>query len=201
MMIMAPASALYISSTQNIADNRNNLIGTSLVDEGIDIIRGMRDTNFLRFSPSASECWNTKFKKDDGADIALSECSDPMNKIAPGFYRLDVNASGNWSLADHAELHRTILPSGDPGSYDLAGPDDGYYQLLLNNSTHFYNYTVGSSTNFYQQIGIQYLNLDGIEDGGGVDEEGMEVTSIVLYRAGARVRSIQRVFILTNQPR
>lgn len=199
MLIMAPASGLFISSTQNIATNRNNLIGASLADEGAEVVRGMRNTNFLRFSPRASDCWNAKLKKDDGADIALSECHEPLNKIAPGFYQLNQDASGTWNLAGHAELHRPALPSGDLGPYDLAGPDDNFYRLLLDNTTHRYNYTAGSSTNFYRQIEIQYFNLDGIDEGGTVDEEGMEVTSTVLFRIGTRVRSLQRVLHITKQ--
>lgn len=176
MLILAPASALYISSTQNIAANRSNLIAASLAEEGIEITRNMRDTNLLRFSPKATECWNTK---PEHSDLATCE----TQTIEAGVYRLTLDiVSFNWTLE--------VPITGDLLTDELNDPTrDDFYRLKLDPATHVYSHAVGSDTPFYREIVIAY----------GTGGE-MAVQSRVLYRMGTNVRTIRRNISLTDEP-
>lgn len=176
MLIMAPASGLYIASTRNIATNRNDLIAASVAEEGIEMVRNIRDTNFLRFSQKATECWNSK---PEHSDLATCE----TQTIAAGAYRLTLDiASFNWTLE--------ISGSGDSLTDQLNDPTkDDFYRLKLDPTTHLYSHTVGDDTAFYREIVISYSAAGE-----------MEVQSRVLYRIGTNVLTKRRNISLTNEP-
>lgn len=224
MVIMAPASALYISSTRTIAGNRNDLIAAALAEEGIEMVRNMRDTNLLRFSPKATNCWNTRPEHED-----LSNCEAAGNKIAAGRYRLTLNPSTlAWELKEPVPSESQLAePADNPADSILAAGNIEEYRLrhdldistipactAPSEPTHCTYHTslyfsppagfsdTGTTSPFYRQITIDYLDLDGSGAADSADP-AMRVTSLVQYRRGSRtddVRNVKRVLILTNQP-
>lgn len=207
MIILAPASALYIASIRTSATNRNDLVAAALAEEGIEIVRNIRDTNFIKFSDKARDCWNTKPEELP----AGTDCFDAGNKIAAGTYRLTIDvANGNWALES--------LP--DPLNDNLAGANDEKYRLTLDadsgpecanpavpnvppnchvhfrDDTHLYYHAPAAAPGgpalpepspFYREVTIAYQNDD------------MYVTSRTLYRNGTAIRQVSHKTILTNQ--
>lgn len=214
MVILAPASALYIASTRTVAVNRNDLVAAALAEEGIEMVRNIRDTNFIKFSDNARECWNT-----------LPDQTCP-NAIADGSYRLSVNVDDlKWTFdMATAPLNSFVDPYGER-KYDLAGPNDEGYRLMLDedvsplceslgppsipnpchehflDDTHLYFHAMaggptGTSTPFYREITIENVGLFDPLDG----PDAMKIISRVLYRTGIAVRAIERVAFLTREP-
>ncbi len=230
MIILAPASGLYIASVRTVATNRNDLTAAALAEEGIEIVRNIRDTNFMKFSNKARDCWNTVPGHTDGAT-----CDAAANKIAEGSYRLFVNADNTspnylkWSLNSAT----AVLHENAEGKYDLQGEDDEDYRLRLDaldiavrpectnapgearappdchvhfqDDTHLYYHAAGSAGSespFYREVTIEYIN--SIEPPAGPDwTAGVDVIKVfsrVLYRTGTAVRAIERVAFLTREP-
>lgn len=71
------ATTLIVTALQSNSFSRDNLIGLNLAVEGIEAMRTIRDTNWLRFSSNKEDCWN--MMPDKGSDI--DDCNDPNNLI------------------------------------------------------------------------------------------------------------------------
>lgn len=191
MVVLAPASALFISSSQNTSGNRNDLVASMMAQEGLEIIRNIRDTNFLRFPEgSVSDCWNMK---PDAADCAI-----PANKISAGSYTVSPD------LQNPAAVH--FAPVNDAMALENPSAD---YRLKLDESslpvcdlvtttnchthfkedTHLYIHsadaTRGTPVDFYRDVKIEYLDLNSDSA-----SDLMRVTSTVVYRAGSKWKNI-----------
>lgn len=220
MVILAPASGLYIASVRTSANNRSDLAAAALAEEGIEIMRNIRDTNFIKFSNKARDCWNTVSGHTD-----TGTCDDAANKIAGGSYRLSVNVDQDsadylkWTLSESAVI------GGDAAlNPNLTGASDGNYRLSLDaldsaectglgeppgchvhfqDDTHAYYHTAGAAgveSPFYREITIENVNLWDPGTGPPDGDDAMKVFSRILYRTGTAVRAIERVAFLTREP-
>ena len=214
-IIVGPASATYVSSIQTVATNRNDLVAAALADEGVEMVRNMRDTNLLRFSPKAQECWNTlpehlSLEGSGDPPNPTGGCDNPDNKIGNETsllaqqFRLTFDPDAlSWKLVapSPADAHLND-PFGDVA--DENAPEQ--YRLRQDETTGIYfapetlptdvSRLPGRESILYRQITIQYLNLSG----GAPPYKAMKVTSLVQYRSGSRLRTLKRIIILTNQP-
>lgn len=227
MVILAPASALYISSIHTIAGNRNDLIAAALAEEGIEMLRNMRDTNLLKFSPKAQECWNTKPEHTVLTNAAVTAQNCENNKIPAQKFKLTLNPDTLvWNFQDPSPLGSQLSePKMIPAISEVSNIEE--YRLRHDIATqtnpectggpgvpagcsvHTSLYFVapsggfasrGETSPFYRQITVDYLDLDvsGVADSA---DPAMRVTSLVQYRRGnGEPRNIKRVLILTNQP-
>mgnify|MGYP001562343255 FL=1 len=141
--VLAPAAGLQVQSIRNLAFSRDHLIAETLVNEGIEIIRNMRDTNFLKFPGKEKDCWNTK---SDDPDITLDNCN--KNKIESGSYILkrDIDTL-KWSIKN---ISANFIPD------DFNFEEKSEYQLKLDNNTQLYNHDSGGLTNFFREIYVEY---------------------------------------------
>lgn len=221
MVILAPASGLYIASVRTSANNRNDLAAAALAEEGIEIVRNIRDTNFIKFSNKARDCWNTVPGHTDAAT-----CDAAANKIPEGSYRLSVNVDQDsadylkWTLSEPA-----VIGAAAALNPNLTGASDGNYRLSLDalasaectglgeppgchvhfrDDTHVYYHAGGGAgveSPFYREVTIEYVNLWDPPGTGPPDgDDAMKVFSRVLYRTGTAVRAIERVAFLTREP-
>jgi type II secretory pathway pseudopilin PulG len=60
MMAMAAATAteLVVSCLQTITYNRDALVALNLAQEGVEYMRNLRDSNWIKYSSSTEKCWN-----------------------------------------------------------------------------------------------------------------------------------------------
>jgi len=68
----ATATSLIVSSLKANLFNKDSLVALNLAQEGIEYMRNVRDTNWIKFSADTQGCWNTKPE--------VTECS-PANLI------------------------------------------------------------------------------------------------------------------------
>lgn len=136
MIALVPTAGLKVQSVQNIAFNRDHLIAETLANEGIEIIRNMRDTNALKFSEKAEECWNTKPDSDCGDEI----------KAGSYILKRDINTL-KWDIEN---IGANSIPD------DFNFEEDSEYRLKLDSATQLYNHDSGDPTNFYREIYIEY---------------------------------------------
>ena len=183
MAVSSITTGVHVTSTRSTANNRNDLIAATLAEEGIELMRNIRDTNFLRFSDD-TQCWNMKpgetnctlaaSKLAAGSSTVWIDPADFSVKFANynyGINTADLNAPGN---NDSFKLKlRKLVDPNDPTSgaklyvnNGIAGDDDSF---------------------FYRGLDISYIN------------DSMEVVSTVYYpSATGKVRTVVRATVLTN---
>lgn len=177
MIALAPSSALYIDSIKSTAANRDYLVAETLAEEGIELVRNIRDTNALRFSAKAKECWNAKLEAN------MDNCNTA--KIEPDFYRISMDLSST-NFPANLEIQNFSFNPSDPADE---------YRLKLNSSTGLYNYEPektgeNSYSNFYREINIQY-SVAALDD-------VMFVSSRVFFKSGAKLKEVFRTAVLTS---
>ena len=105
------ASSIIGSSLRNINASKNRIIAINIAREGIEAMRNIRDTNWLKFSSNRRACWNH--------DPVLDTCDvNNPNPILPGDYLIYKDTTQKWQLDDLlvADGDGTELPqSGSTG--------------------------------------------------------------------------------------
>jgi type II secretory pathway pseudopilin PulG len=72
------ASSIMGSSIRNINSSKNRVIAVNIAKEGLEAIRNIRDTNWLKFNSVKRECWNHEPIKE-----AIDPCPIPPTDIPP----------------------------------------------------------------------------------------------------------------------
>jgi len=91
------SSVLMANSLKNINTSKERVIATNIAREGIEAVRNVRDTNWLKFSGKRRDCWNHMPKQ-----LAADDCntSDPANLIEPGTYVVYMDEDFRWRLKE-----------------------------------------------------------------------------------------------------
>lgn len=195
--VIGPASAIQVSALRTTSLSRSDLVATGIAEEGIEMVRNMRDTNLLRFS-SKQECWNTRPDypdtgtacEADSAKIGYNAATGSLASGAVFSYRLEFTlnpASGpRWNLAAPAMAASRL-------SQNLGAPEDAFFRMYLDESIPMYDHdSAATPTDFYREITI--ANADVLNSVPGIDTLG--VSSRVRYRAGGGVRTVTRAAII-----
>ncbi|MFA6521709.1 MAG: hypothetical protein WCT53_04980 [Candidatus Gracilibacteria bacterium] len=221
MTVIVPASSLYISNIKSSALNKNDLIGASLAEEALEMMKNIRDTNLLKFSAKTDAngnniCWNAKPNPVLNINDALpaNYCGNPANQIVAGSYRIDIDTSDPQLPI---QLSAPQVPALNPDSLTityalvldaldektlespctaLGTPMDNCHNHFQHD-THVYIYgTNPPFSPFYRELKVdRLLDLDGV----AATNEGMQVTATVVYMSGSTPRIIKRTMILTNR--
>lgn len=184
LIISSLATGVYVTSVRSTAGNRNDLVAAALAEEGVELMRNIRDTNFLKYADGA-QCWNLQ--------PSAVGCPDAANLISQG-------SSTVWM--DPADFSIEYLKQNtglDTANLSAAG--NAAYKLKLKaiagapNAKLYFHDAANEDTPFYRGLNISYMdfNADGIND-------AMKVISTVAYAsATGKARTIVRAAILTNQ--
>lgn len=92
----AAATTLIVSAIQANSFSKDNLIALNLAVEGVEGVRAIRDTNWIRFGFNKEDCWNI-----DPDPFVNHTCTPPYaGKLIPaGTYSADLNiADVSWFL-------------------------------------------------------------------------------------------------------
>ena len=87
------SSSIMSSSLRNINTAKNRVIAVNISREGIEAMRNIRDTNWLKFSSNRRTCWNHKPKT-----LASDTCTDSNNSIIPDEYIIYQDENHRWRL-------------------------------------------------------------------------------------------------------
>ncbi|MBI5412802.1 hypothetical protein HZA42_00460 [Candidatus Peregrinibacteria bacterium] len=215
LVILMPASGLYVSSIRTVSMNRNDLVAVALAEEGVEVMRNIRDTNLIKFSPKAKKCWNAQPKHKDldkcddwntpGAKIGKKDAAAVNGlilRLDPGKFEFELDDT-NATLIPAKNMDKLRLkldeataanPECNPGGG--GSPNCSEHTGLYFSSDAGALADRGKLSPFYRLINVQYMDLDGDAS----DMEAMKVTSTVQYMNGSSMRTIKRSAILTNQP-
>lgn len=192
------AANLIISALQANNYNRDSLIALDLATEGIESIRSIRDSNWLRFSYDKDVCWNTK----PGVVCTPPAASNVANVMDGTRYMVAVDpnpATFGWSLisvsgpalnlnsvASSNNPYQLYFYDSDPGvsSDDDVNPSNDHDLYVAANT--------GMPSKFYRMVTIDYL---------GVPKETaqeMMVTSVVQWKDQAVAHEIKLQSLLSN---
>ena len=143
---------LLISSGINNELSRERVVATNLAREGIEAVRNIRDTNWLRFAGERRRCWNNA---DFDSSITCEESGYvgvPIKVIEDQtFYIAKFNSTNfRWELnnspSDALDLTDGIDTSDE--DYRLQIDADGLYNHDLS----------GTDSIYFREIWIEYLN-------------------------------------------
>ncbi|MBT3349147.1 hypothetical protein HN954_04180 [bacterium] len=175
-------SVLTRTSAAN-ANIKNQIVALNLAREGIEAVRNIRDTNWLKFSGDRRNRWLC-------LDNACAE------KITAGNYTTEFDSGENRYLLFEIGSSNSLELATDPANFESF---QLYFDETANRSTHA---TSGTPTIFYRQIrltpGTPFSDsLSGNEpifcDGNvaACATAKLEITSHVEWREGNATRSVR----------
>lgn len=193
------ATSLIVSALQGNSYNRDHLIALNLAVEGVEAVRNIRDTNWLRFSADKLNCWN--MLPDKGVDV--TDCLVNPNLIAAGNYTVDLEPTTyKWfltsrvvdlDLSDGAGANDALyrLDYFDLDSNDGSTTSKDIY-LTQGTSTSATDMTLVGGSPFYRMVKVVY------ETGTPDIAEKMLVYSTVEWQTSTGPRKVELVSKLTN---
>lgn len=182
------SSTIMASSLRNINTSKNRVIAVNIAREGIEAVRNIRDTNWLKFSGNARGCWNQIPQILDG--VTCAETCNGSTPITPGGYIVykaegtggsstNCNTIQRWRLEKKGNIgvnpntiSNSTLYQVDIEPVDVDTDGDGTFD----NDKDIYNHLITLPTNstddalgrantqkspFSRVITIEYLENDG----------------------------------------
>lgn len=178
MMILAPAAGLYIASNRASEVSQKSLIAHNLAQEGLDLVRGFRDTNLLRYKTKQKECW-----------LSNQDLIDP--NVCQNFVLL----SGSYTV-ENADLGAKLMRLGNENNLSdtLAAQSDPPYNLRLG-ATGIYSPTATPGdvpSVYYREVNLTLadLNDDGVLNATRTDADRVKVVVKVKFPVGSKVQTV-----------
>lgn len=208
------SGTILASSLGNISSSKSRVIAVNIAREGIEAMRNIRDTNWLRFSGNRRDCWNHlpgPLVDDEEA------CDGTTPLIESGDYMVYKDFSQRWRLQppdsafDNRQLYlMDIDPLKDTNGDRNAENDEDIYnhRITFDNSSaplledNPLGYNRSKPTIYKRQISINYLDNAGnaLPAGAPVTTayNRMVVTSVVTWVASGRALSVTLITHLTD---
>lgn len=180
----AVATSLIVSAVISNSFSKDNLVALNLAVEGLEAVRNIRDTNWMKFGFDKTNCWNLVPGSGPGS------CSPAYPQIPEGFYTADLNPISYefdlGSVADTLDLNSAANPNDAyrlgyvdldtvAGTQDLLVTEDEISALIAEAAMNGFVLTDAGDSKFYREIEIRYNT--GFPDTGEV----MYVTSTVQW--------------------
>lgn len=185
------ATRLFAVATINNQLTKERVIATNLAREGLEAVRTIRDTNWLRFAGERRTCWN---------NLDLSECNDSdlngvpdtvighrqnyIVKFDTSSYRWELDATG---LSERLDIT------------DGVDAEDEKYRLQVTDDLYNHSGVVADNTVYYREIYTEYLNDDQTQDA-STDESAnvLRVTAKVQWYDRGKISNVTLTTILTD---
>jgi hypothetical protein len=188
------ATVLIVSAMRANTFSKDNLIALNLAVEGIEAVRNIRDTNWIKYGFDKENCWNLSPEQAVGACAPYASGDYPV--IAAGDYVLDFDTNlSAWRMGSETtalDLSNNAI-NNDP--YQLFKVNfitaDSEPDLILSKSQSASD-TNRVATPYYRMVTIGY------PAGNGQGATKMTVTSLVQWRQGGQIHQIELNSILTN---
>lgn len=172
-MGLTGSAALIVAAIESNTMNENRFMATNLAQEGIEVVRTLRDTNWMTYSTNLRECWNFWDDTDENgiADDSDADCtpnadgqndhpwgrSDKSGGIDQNAFLVDLNTNNfRWN----------IIPEEKFDDIDGTGgfPDytDGFrlYEKTTSGGTFYTHDKSGdvTRTKFSRKIYLYYID-------------------------------------------
>jgi len=207
------SATLVAGSLRNINTSKNRVIAVNIAREGIESIRNIRDTNWLKFSGKRRLCWNHM------PGTESDSCNEDIpNLIESGEYVVYKSEDQRWMLKKVDKTKKTTTDGQDfyddtklytvdidllvdtDSDGNKANDSDMYNHKLLD--TYALGKNNASPTNFFRTITIDYLNNNGVALGPNktpdIEYNRMEVTSRVEWIRAEAIHSVELKTHLTD---
>lgn len=206
------ASTIIISALQGNRVSKEKMIAMNLAREGIEAVRNIRDSNWLRYSATKDECWN--FWENPTASPQSLNCdsSSPTKITDEKYYivqfgRSDLSDSNGipytykYFLTQATEqdkienIDNSKLTEYELKRVDMLSGVTGKQALFVANNDAGRD-LISSPFTYYRQVYIKYLNEDGTDN----DETApvMEVTSKVMWFEKGMKKTVKLQESITN---
>lgn len=194
------ATVLIVSSIRANSFSKDNLVALNLAVEGVEAIRNIRDTNWVKFAYDKENCWYMKPEMG-----STNSCTNAGNKIADGYYTIDLNPENySWGL--------NMVPSGsklDLSTNSTANDDYRLHFLDINNTDGLDDHDIYVSENTHTSAlppvtpgeESKFYRMVTVEMNDPAKNDAMTVTSLVQWRDGSAVHKVQFSSTLTNYNR
>lgn len=168
---------------------KERVIATNLAREGIEAVRNIRDTNWLRFAGERRICWNNldastcvDVNSDSVADTRIENNSPYTAAFSPTTHRWQLSATG-------------ISNRLDIGDGEIAY--DAPYNLKLDPTTGLYNHATGVDSPYYREIYTEYLNSNQ-SSASDPSANILRITSRVQWFDRGKISEVTLTTILTD---
>ncbi len=191
----ASATSLVVSSLRSNGLSRDNLIAMNLAVEGVEAMRNIRDSNWLRFAYDKDNCWNMKADKTvcQDSDLIPQSNFSPVLDTTTMKWSLGIVGGAGFELnlasgASYNEMYRLAykdlnLSFNSDGMGGTADDMDLYVPKGTANSFGL--------SKFYRMVSVSYPSGDPTTD------SQMFVTSLVQWKDAA-VHQVKLVTELSN---
>lgn len=200
----AAATTLIVTAMQSNVFSKDNLIGLNLAVEGIEAMRNIRDTNWIKFGFDKDSCWNIVPEAGPG------DCTPDANLIEPDVYAMVLKPDTYaWQLSapmvDNAlDLKNGALEAANEhyrlGFLDTSDEDtNGNGEAFDDPDLYVAEPFKGDPTpdpgvsKFYRMVEVTYP-----ESGDAAADNEMQVRVLVQWRGGNAVHSIDLSSTLNN---
>ncbi len=190
-------SSLVVSALQSNSFSRDNLIALNLAVEGLEAVRDIRDSNWLKFSFDQKTCWDLL--------PSQTECNENSKRIETKNYTTYLGADYAWQLKE----------AGTPLNLDTTNPDNNNYVLNLRsdgiqpNPNEIYSsnndedenpkrFNVPDNRNPFSGRFYRMIQIKRTDDPNVPGQSNMDVTSIVQWKAQNVVHNVTLSSLLTN---
>ncbi|MCF7836150.1 prepilin-type N-terminal cleavage/methylation domain-containing protein [Candidatus Gracilibacteria bacterium] len=197
ILVVGALSAVKLLGLASINSQltKERVIATNLSREGLEAVRNIRDTNWLRFGGERRLCWN---------NIDVSECVDTDD--GDGVTDDPIVHEQNYIVKFDTGTFRWELEEVSTGELDLSDElaDNTAYRLETG-SNGLYNHIddtpddPADDTIYFRQIYTEYLNDDQTQDATtNASNNILRVTSKVEWMDRGRISDVTLTTILTD---
>lgn len=144
LMVSATIITLLVVANRAIKFNAHSLEASWLTQEGVNAFRGLRDTNWIRFSYDKENCWNM-----------TTDTCDPSNAIA---------ADSNYTIETSPIMPPQLIDKGT--ALDLSdgiGATDETYRLYVQADGTTNHDSGGEETIYFRTIEVGNVTANRID--------------------------------------
>ncbi len=184
-IVMTAAFKTLTTVTSSNINVKNRIMALNIAREGIEAVRNIRDTNWIKYSGDL----DTKWLCHDTLASPNNCLGASVNKLVDGFYSVDFSNISNRYLL-------TLINHGTSYRLNLSGPSSGIENFRLfkktnKKLTHDDNGGANEKSPFYRQIEIVIptgINICSDPSNNNCTEDKIEIISRVQWKEGAQVK-------------
>ncbi|MFA5792411.1 MAG: hypothetical protein WC897_00905 [Candidatus Gracilibacteria bacterium] len=185
VIVISTISALSLMRTA-ISGNRvieDKVIAINLAIEGLDAIKNMRDTNYLRFSENADECW-------DKINASVGDTCTSAQTMTPG---ASYFLTRNFSTEPFLEWNLTTVTDPEvDGNLDLYNIDFDRDEQI---DTTIYAQAGISSPGFVTVDEARFKRIITFES---LPMDALQITATVSWDNGGVIKEISLTRVIAN---
>ncbi len=178
MLVIGPAVGINILSNRKADVAKKSLIAKHIAQDGVELVKVMRDSNLLKYKTKETQCWLTK--PDFAGDISICDANE--NVLSSGSYRIQNTPAG---------IILTRVGVENSLSENLAALNDAQFNLHQGDNEYTLN-PADPKTPFYRELNITLTDIDNADDVGNnaTGFDTASVVSVVKFKTGNSVKVV-----------